>query len=120
MIKISNKILHELYNFKTNDKDTNLYIIESSDDDNENNNDLNVNWWYTGKVIDNEDKIDVNNNSNLNEISTDNDGFDIDYEPKTYKRKKNYNELKDNIINDLYKDDQEYKIPNFMPLLKTK
>ena len=52
-----------------------IYIIESSDDDNEINNDLNINWWYTGKVINNEDKIDVNNNSILNEISTDNDGL---------------------------------------------
>ena len=59
-----------------------IYIIESSDDDNEINNDLNINWWYTGKVINNEDKIDVNNNSNLNEISTDNDVFDVDYETK--------------------------------------
>ena len=31
---------------------------------------MNVNWWYTGKVIDNEDKIDVNY---LNEISANNE-----------------------------------------------
>ena len=82
-----------------------MYIIESNDDDNENNNDLNANWWYTGKVNNNEDKIDVNNNGNLNEISIDNDGFDIDYEPKTYKRKRNDIELKGNIINYLYNVD---------------
>ena len=109
LLKINNKILHELYNFKANDKNTNLYIIESSDDDNEINNDLNINWWYTGKVINNEDKIDVNNNSILNEISTDNDGFDINYEPKTYKIKRNYNELKGHIINYLYNDDENIK-----------
>jgi hypothetical protein len=120
LLKINNKILYELYNFKANDKNTNLYIIESSDDNNEINNDLNIKWWYTGKVINNEDKIDVNNNSILNEISTDNDGFDINYEPKTYKIKRNYNELKGHIINYLYNDDEEYKIPNLMPLLKTK
>ena len=50
-------------------------------------------------INDNEDKIDINNIYNLNDVSYDNDGFDIHYEPKTYKRIRNYNKLKGNIIN---------------------
>ena len=35
-------------------------------------------------------------------------------------KKRNYTELKGNIIIYLYNDEEEYKIPNFMPLLKIK
>ena len=106
-----------MYNFKRNDEEDNINIIENSDDDEETNNDLIKNWWFTGKVNDNENKIDVNDNYNSNEVSGDNDGFDIDYEAKTYKRKRNYNELKGNIINNLYDDEDEEKHLHISKLL---
>ena len=53
------------------------------------NNDLRENQQYTRKLVDNEDKMNFNNNYNLNEITFNNDSFDLDFEPKTCK--KNYN-----------------------------
>ena len=58
-----------------------------NDVDNENDNNLIENWWNTYNVNENKDKIDTNNN--LNEISYDNDVFDIYWETKIYKRKEN-------------------------------
>ena len=40
LIEISNKILHELNNFKINDNEANIDIKSNIDNDNENNNDL--------------------------------------------------------------------------------
>jgi hypothetical protein len=109
---ITNKIIKPFYNYNINEIEPNKDYSDDVNDVNDNLNDLIDIWWFIEKKNQNGD-TDKYNNQKFND-----NGFDIDYKPKQKTKKRSYNDMKGNIIQTLYNEEEELNFSKFKQLLK--
>ena len=109
---ITNKIIKTFYNYNINEIEPNKDYSDDVNDVNDNLNDLIDIWWFIEKKNQNGD-TDKYNNQKFND-----NGFDIDYKPKQKTKKRSYNDMKGNIIQTLYNEEEELNFSKFKQLLK--